>query len=85
PGEDGTPCVVLQFESQAALADDPSLAVLREVRLVLDAPQIAQQAQPYARLRELATALAQAMDGWIGDDQGQALDERALDAIGTEL
>ncbi|MCX7814444.1 MAG: cell division protein FtsZ [Tepidimonas ignava] len=85
PGHDGSPWIVLQFETQAALADDPALAVLREVRLVLDAPQIPQEAQPYDRLRALATALAQAMDGWIGDDQGNPLDERALDTIGAEL
>lgn len=82
---DGTPLVVLQFETQAALADDPELAVLREVRLTLDVPQVPAEAEPFARLRQLGAALAEAMDGWIGDDAGQPLSEEALDAIGTEL
>lgn len=84
-GQDGTPVVVLQFETQAALADDPELAVLREVRLTLDVPHVPAEAQPFARLRELGAALAQAMDGWVGDEAGQALGEETLDAIGQEL
>ena len=85
PAPDGTPMVVLQFETQAALADEPELAVLREVRLMLDVPQVPAEAEPFARLRELSQALAAAMDGWIGDDSGQPLDDAAWDAIGTQL
>ncbi|TSE35873.1 cell division protein ZipA C-terminal FtsZ-binding domain-containing protein [Tepidimonas charontis] len=79
------PLLVLQLETQAALAEDPELAVLREVRLVLEVPHVPANERPFERLRELATALAEAMDGWVGDDSGQPLDGAALDRIGQEL
>lgn len=81
----GTPVLVLQFETQAALADDPELAVLREVRLTLEVPHVPREERPYQRLRELADRLAAAMDGTVTDDAGQALDPEALDRIGGEL
>lgn len=79
------PVLVLQFETQAALAEDPELAVLREVRLTLEATHVARDERPYQRLRELSAALAAAMDGWVSDDAGQPLDPAALDRIGGEL
>ena len=79
------PVLVLQFETQAALSDDPELAVLREVRLTLEATHVERGEQPYRRLRELSNALAAAMDGWVSDDAGQALDPAALEHIGGEL
>jgi hypothetical protein len=36
-------------------------------------------------MRELAKALAQAMDGMVTDDNGQALPEQTMEVIGTEL
>ena len=85
PAADGTPVVALQFETQAALADDPELEVLREVRLTLDVPHVPAQLAPFERLRALGTALAAAMEGWIGDEAGQALTDEALEAIAAEL
>ncbi|TSE20536.1 hypothetical protein Talka_00883 [Tepidimonas alkaliphilus] len=82
---DGTPMVGLQFETQAALADDPELAVLREVRLTLDVPHVPAELEPFARLRELAQALARAMEGWLSDEAGQPLSDEALDAIAAQL
>lgn len=81
----GAPVLVLQFETQAALADDPELAVLREVRLTLEATHVPREERPYQRLRELSGVLATAMDGWVTDDAGQVLDADALDRIGGEL
>ncbi|MFN3610436.1 cell division protein FtsZ [Tepidimonas sp.] len=81
----GAPLLVLRFETQAALADDPELAVLREVRLTLEATHVPREERPYQRLRELSTALAASMDGWVTDEAGQLLDTEALDRIGGEL
>lgn len=81
----GAPLLVLQFETQAALADDPALAVLREVRLTLDVTHVPQDEDPYPRLRALADRLADAMDGWVTDDTGQVLAADAFDRIGGEL
>lgn len=81
----GAPVLVLQFETQAALADDPELSVLREVRLTLEVTHVPREERPYQRLRELSGALAQSMDGWVSDDAGQVLTNEVLDRIGGEL
>ncbi len=79
------PLLVLQFETQVALADDPELAVLREVRLILEVTHVPRQERPYQHLREVSAALAASMDGWVTDETGQLLDTAALDRIGDEL
>jgi hypothetical protein len=83
--EGAAPLVVLQFETQAALADEPELAVLREVRLLLEVTHVPREEQAWSRLRELSAALAQAMDGVVCDDSGQMLSAEALDRIGADI
>ena len=41
--------------------------------------------QPFARLRQVASALADAMDGVVTDDTGQPLSTEALEQIGADL
>ncbi|MEN9781256.1 MAG: hypothetical protein RL014_2404 [Pseudomonadota bacterium] len=79
------PLVGLTFDSQAALADDPTQAAIRQVTLSLDVPQVPQADQPYARMCEAAALLAQAMDGAVTDDAGQPIGAQAMAQIGTEL
>lgn len=79
------PVLGLSFDTQAALADDPAQAAVREVTLSLDVAQVDRAEQPFVRLREAAMALAQAMDGSITDDNGQLLPRDAMDLIGSEL
>ena len=79
------PVLSLGFDTQAALADDPAQAAVREVSLALDVAQVDRAEQPYVRLREAARLLAEAMDGEITDDNGQALTADAMDQIGAEL
>jgi hypothetical protein len=85
-GEPGMPPVlVLSFDTQAALADDPDQSAIREVTLSLDVPQVDRGEQPFVRMRDAATALAAAMDGTVTDDNGQAIRPEALDVIGADL
>ena len=79
------PVLTLAFDTQAALAEDPAQAAIREVSLALDVAQVDRAEQPFVRLREAATALALAMDGVITDDNGQLLPKDAMDVIGSEL
>ena len=79
------PVLTLGFDTQAALAEDPAQAAIREVSLALDVAQVDRGEQPFVRLRESAGALAQAMDGVITDDNGQVLPKDAMDVIGSEL
>jgi len=79
------PVLVLSFDSQAALADDPAQSAIREVALHLDVAQVDRVERPFERMREAAGALAQAMDGAVTDDNGQLLAAQTMDAIGAEL
>jgi len=82
------PLLDLSFDPQAALAavdGDQAHAVIREVTLGLDVPQVSRESQPYARLTETALALAQSMNGAITDDVGQPLEPRMIESIGTDL
>ncbi len=81
----GAPVLVLQFETQAALADDPEQTALREFNLTLDVPHVPRTESPFVRLRECATALAKAMEGVVTDDSGQPLHPDAMDRIGADL
>lgn len=79
------PVLVLIFDSQAALAEDPAQSAIRDIALHLDVPQVDRAEQPFERMREAATALATAMDGVVTDDNGQPLAEQTMDVIGAEL
>lgn len=79
------PVLTLGFDTQAALADDPAQAAVREVSLALDVAQVDRAEQPFLRLREVAQAMAQAMDGVVTDDNGQPLASETMDTIGASL
>ena len=79
------PVLGLAFDAQAALAEDPAQAAIREVSLVLDVAQVERAERPFQRLREVAFGLSAAMDGAITDDNGLALPADSMDVIGSEL
>jgi hypothetical protein len=79
------PVLVLSFDTQAALAEDPTQAALRDLIISVDVPQVPRSEQPFVRLREVAAALEQSMDAVLTDDHGQLIRPEALDAIGADL
>jgi hypothetical protein len=79
------PILSLNFDTQAALSDDPEQSALRSMDLALDVPQVDRGEQPYPRLRDVAIALAASMDGMITDALGRMITRDAMDAIGSEL
>jgi hypothetical protein len=84
--QEGLPSVlVLGFDSEAALAEDPAQSAIREVSLNLDVAQVDRNEKPFERMRDAAFGLAQAMDGVVTDDNGQPLAQETMDVIGTEL
>ncbi len=84
--EEGLPPVlVLSFDSQAALAEDPAQSAIRTITLHLDVAQVDRAEQPFERMRECALAMAQTMDGLITDDNGHALALASMDQIATDL
>lgn len=83
--EGAPPVLVLGFDHQAALAEDPGEAALREITLSLDVPQTPESAEPFAAWQECARRLADDLDATLVDDQGQPITLHAFAAIGTEL
>lgn len=84
--EEGAPPVLtLQFDAQAALAEDPEALSLRELTLALDVPQTPAEAEPFALWQESARALARDLEAEVCDDRGQVLGLHAFAAIDVEL
>jgi len=79
------PILVISFDTQAALAEDPTQSALREFALSLDVPQVHRSEQPFVRMRDAAIALAASMEGLICDDKGDVIRAEALDLIGSHL
>src|SRR5438270_11072240 len=50
------PVLVISFDTQAAMADDPTQSALREFTLSLDVPQVHRSEQPFVRMRDAAIA-----------------------------
>ncbi|WP_280192554.1 cell division protein FtsZ [Delftia sp. PS-11] len=79
------PVLVLNYDPQAAMADDLDTSVVREFLLSLDVPQVPRGEQPFARLRQVAERLCQTMDGVLCDQNGYLLPAMALDPIQNDL
>lgn len=84
--EEGAPPVLtLSFDSQAALADEPDRAAVRDVTLAFDVPQTAPIVEPFKAWRAAAQALAVGMDAEVVDDDGRPLSGGGFESIGGEL
>lgn len=83
--EGAPPLLVLSFDPQAALAEQPQAAALRECTLGLDVPQSPEAAEPFPAWHNAARTLADDMGATLVDDQDQAVTLHAFAAIGTEL
>jgi ZipA, C-terminal FtsZ-binding domain len=84
--EEGAPPVLtLTFDSQAALADEPDHAAVRDVTLAFDVPQTDPGVEPFKAWQAAAQALAVGMDAEVVDDDGRALSTPGFEAIGAEL
>ncbi len=83
--EGAPPVLTLTFDSQAALADDPNLAALRDVTLSFDVPQTDATVEPFVAWQASAQALSLGMDASIVDDNGRPLSPEGFAAIGAEL
>ena len=84
PGQHG-PILGLSFDSQAAQAEDPEQTALYELTLSLDVPQVLRGEAPFARMCEIAIALAGSMDGVIIDDNAILVRPEAMEAIHADL
>jgi hypothetical protein len=79
------PILGLSFDTQAALADDPSNSAIRLLSLTLDVPHVEQSDDPFRRMWYVAQELSKDMEGTIMDDQGYVLSSTALGNIEQDL
>lgn len=85
-GEEGAPAILtMTFDAQAALADDPNQAAVRDVTLGFDVPQTDPLSQPFVAWQASAQALSLGMDASVVDDNDQPLSAEGFAAIGREL
>jgi hypothetical protein len=87
PGlEDGSPpMLVLAFDAQAAMAEDPGHAAVRELQLTLDVPQTPASAEPFPAWHQVARLLSAEMDASMIDDSGHPILLHAFATIGEDL
>lgn len=83
--EGAPPMLVLSVDAQAALAEDPQGAVVRDCVLTLDVPQTPAIVEPFPAWHLMGKQLADDLDATATDDQGQAISLHAFDAIGKEI
>lgn len=83
--EGAPPMLALQFDAQAALADQPQDAQVVELTLMFDVPQTPAGEEPFNAWCAAGRALAIALDAEVYDDQGQVLQPAAFPLVGEEL
>ncbi len=79
------PMLVLAFDAQAALAEDPQLAAVRRLTLTLDVAQTPESAEPFAAWQQSIRALAEEMDASAIDDDGRPITLQHYTTIAAEL
>lgn len=79
------PMLTLGYDAQAAMSDDPEQSAVRDVLLSLDIAQVHRSEQPFARLREVAAQLGEAMDGVLCDQNGTPLPAMTMEPIAADL
>lgn len=85
PDEGAPPMLVLSFDAQAALAEQPELAALRDVTLSFDVAQTEASREPFTAWQSSASALAADVDAVLVDDNGRPFGVEAFASIGAEL
>ena len=83
--KDGTALLSLQFDPQAAMAEDPNAQALSSAKIVLDLPHVAEFQRPLSQLRHAATALALKLDADVTDEDGRPLGEATWGQLEAQM
>ncbi|MDO9094677.1 MAG: cell division protein FtsZ [Rubrivivax sp.] len=83
--EGAPPMLTLSVDAQAAMAEDPQSAVVRECQLALDVPQTPASVEPFPAWHLMSKQLADELDATAVDDHGEPITLHAFDAIGKEI
>jgi len=84
-GPGAPPVLVLAFDAQAALSEDPQHAAVRRLTLSLDVGQTAEAAEPFAAWQLAIRALADEMDAKAVDDEERPITLQHYTTIAAEL
>jgi hypothetical protein len=79
------PVLVLSFDAQAALSEDPQQAAVRCLTLSLDVAQTDESADPFGTWQAAIRALAAEMDATAIDDDNRAITLQHYTTIASEL
>lgn len=87
PGTDegSPPILVLSFDAQAALAEEPQQAAVRRITLSLDVAQTPEAADPFGAWQAVIRALAAEMDATTVDDDERPITLQHYTTIANEL
>lgn len=77
--------LTLNYDPQAAMADDLDHAPVSEITLTLDVPNVDRSENAFQRLREAVEGLAKTMDGSITDPDGRPLPAMAMNPIQADI
>lgn len=83
--EGAPPVLVISFDAQAAMSDDPQKAAVRECHLSLDVAQTAADVEPFPAWHNAARSLCDDMAATAVDDFGEPITLHAFASIGQEL
>jgi hypothetical protein len=86
PVQEGAPPVlVLSFDAQAALSEDPQQAAVRRITLSLDVAQTHESADPFGSWQAVIRALATEMEATAIDDDNRPITLQHYTTIANEL
>lgn len=85
PEEGAPPVLVLSFDAQAALSEEPQQSAVRRVTLSLDVGQSPEAAEPFAAWQLAIRGLADEMDAQAVDDDGRPITLQHYTTIAAEL
>jgi hypothetical protein len=83
--ESAPPVLVLSFDAQAALSEDPQQAAVRRLTISLDVAQTNEAADPFGAWQAVIRALATEMDATAIDDDERAITLQHYTTIASEL
>jgi hypothetical protein len=83
--ESAPPVLVLSFDAQAALSEDPQQAAVRRLTISLDVAQTNEAADPFGAWQAVIRALAIEMDATAIDDDERAITLQHYTTIASEL
>jgi hypothetical protein len=83
--EGAPPVLVLSFDAQAALSEDPQQAAVRRLTVSLDVAQTNEAADPFGAWQAVIRALADEMDATAIDDDERPITLQHYTTIASEL